>query len=131
MIILDTHIWIWWSGNSPELAQRDADFIRASSSDGIGVSIISCWEVALLRSKKRLDLDRPVLDWINVSLSLPDIILLPISPEIAVESNELPNFPHRDPADRIIVATARVLRCPLVTNDSEIRRYPYVDILNR
>lgn len=126
MIILDTHIWIWWAGENSELTDEYTDLIRSRQADGIGVSSISCWEIALLHARQRLDLSEPVLRWLEISLSLPNVILLPLSPRIAVESNNLPDEFHRDPADRIIVATARVYDCPLITYDSKILDYPHV-----
>lgn len=130
MIILDTHIWIWWSGENSELTEEYENFIRSTRTDGIGVCSISCWEIALLHAKRRLDLSEPVLRWLEISLSLPNIILLPLSARIAVESNNLPGEFHKDPADRIIVATARVYDCPLITYDSKILEYEHVKLLS-
>ena len=129
MIILDTHIWIWWTGENSQLTDEYIEIIRSNQSSGIGVSSISCWEIALLHSKKKLDLSEPVLRWLELSLALPNIVLLPLSPRIAVESNNLPGEIHRDPADRIIVATARIYDCPLITYDSKILEYPHVKLL--
>lgn len=129
MIILDTHIWIWWVGENSELTKEYEELIRSRQAEGIGVSSISCWEIALLHAKKRLNLSLPVLQWLETSLSLPNVHLLPLSPRIAVESNNLPDEFHRDPADRIIVATARVYDCPLVSYDSKILEYPHVKLL--
>lgn len=129
MIILDTHIWIWWVGEHSDLTEEFRDLIHSRQSRGIGISSISCWEIALLHSKRRLNLSVPVLQWIETSLSLPNIHLIPLSPRIAVESNNLPDDFHRDPADRIIVATARVYDCPLITRDSKIIEYEHVKLL--
>lgn len=126
MIVPDTHIWIWWVGENPELSNDYRDKITLVESNGLGVSAISCWEIALLHSKQKLSLAESPLQWLERALSLPNIVLLPISPRIAVESNNLPGEFHRDPADRIIVATARVYECALVTYDSKIREYPHV-----
>ncbi len=129
MIILDTHIWIWWVGEHSDLTEEFRDLIYSRQSQGIGISSISCWEIALLHSKQRLNLSVPVLQWIETSLSLPNILLIPLSPRIAVESNNLPEEFHKDPADRIIVATARVYDCPLITRDSKIIEYGHVKLL--
>lgn len=129
MIILDTHIWIWWVGENSDLTKEYQDLIRSRQEQGIGVSSISCWEIALLHAKQRLNLSLPVLQWLETSLSLPNIVLLPLSPRIAVESNNLPDEFHKDPADRIIVATARVYDCPLVTYDSKILQYQHVKLI--
>ncbi|MGQ0540627.1 MAG: type II toxin-antitoxin system VapC family toxin [Blastocatellia bacterium] len=126
MIVLDTHIWIWWTGENSELTKESEDLIRSVQAEGIGVSSISCWEIALLHTRQKLDLSESVLRWLEISLSLPNIILLPLSARIAVESNNLPGEFHKDPADRIIVATARIYDCPLITYDPKISEYPRV-----
>ncbi len=129
MIILDTHIWIWWAGENSKLTKESENLIRSRQAEGIGVSSISCWEIALLHARQRLNLSIPLLQWLETSLSLPNILLLPLSPRIAVESNSLPDEFHKDPADRIIVATARVYDCPLVTYDSKILQYQHVKLI--
>ena len=92
----------------------------------IGVSVISCWEIAKLVEYGRLELPCPLEEWFEQALSYPGIHLLPLTPEIAIESTRLPGEFHRDPADQIIVATARVYNCPLVTSDERILNYPHV-----
>ena len=129
MIILDTHIWVWWSGENSQLTDEYADVIRSKQAEGIGISSISCWEIAQLFAKDRLSLSEPVLRWLELSLALPNVILLPLSPRIAVESYKLPGDFHKDPADQIIVATARVYDCELITYDSKILKYPHVKLL--
>jgi PIN domain nuclease of toxin-antitoxin system len=125
MIILDTHIWIWWVHGNTLLPPDYREYIEQQEA-GIGISAISCWEVAKLVERGRLDLPYPVSDWIDLALIYPGVQLLPLSPRIAVESTQLPGVFHRDPADQIIVATARVYDCPLVTVDMNIRAYPHV-----
>uniref|UniRef100_UPI004056C394 type II toxin-antitoxin system VapC family toxin n=1 Tax=Candidatus Electronema sp. TaxID=2698783 RepID=UPI004056C394 len=93
------------------------------------MSVISCWEVAKLFELKRLNLDMDVSDWINQALSYPGIQLVEMSPSIAVESTRLPGEFHRDPADQLIVATARVHGCPLLTLDRKILTYSHVKLL--
>ena len=90
------------------------------------MSAISCWEVAKLVERQRLSLPCPVFDWIQQALSYPGVSLLDLSPRICVESTQLPGTFHRDPADQIIVATARVFDVPLVTVDAKILAYPHV-----
>ena len=129
MILLDTHIWVKWvldEKQLPELVQRQ---IIEHEKDGLGVSVISCWEVAKLLELKRLNLDMDVSDWINQALSYPGIQLVELSPCIAVESTRLPGEFHRDPADQIIVATARIHECPLLTLDRKILAYSHVKLL--
>jgi PIN domain nuclease of toxin-antitoxin system len=94
----------------------------------LGISAISCWEVAKLVEYGRLTLPLPVLDWLDQALAYPGMRLLELTPRIAVESTQLPGTFHRDPADQLIVATARIYTCPLVTLDGRIRAYPHVQI---
>jgi len=130
MILLDTHIWIWWVHDDPALSSNDRSFIQANEKSGIGISIISCWEVAKLVEHGRLELPVSIDEWIRQALSYPGIELMDLTPQIVIESTQLP-FPfHRDPADQIIVATARVHQCPLVTADSKILAYPHVTLVD-
>lgn len=126
MIVLDTHIWIWWVHGDPALSASTRSLLDSSEQAGIGVSAISCWEVAKLVERQRLSLPCPVFDWIQQALSYPGVRFLDLSPRVCVESTQLPGTFHRDPADQIIVATARVLDAPLVTVDAKILAYPHV-----
>ncbi|HEX8362908.1 MAG TPA: type II toxin-antitoxin system VapC family toxin [Longimicrobium sp.] len=126
MIVLDTHIWIWWVHGDPRLTQAQVSAISAAEATGIGVCAISCWEVAKLVEYKRLVLPSPTREWLDQALSYPGVRLLPLSPEVAAESTQLPGDFHRDPADQIIVATTRVYGAALVTADEKIRAYPHV-----
>ncbi len=126
MIILDTHIWVWWVHGDEKLSSELKNYIRMHEADGLGVSDISSWEVAKLVERGRLILPLPVGEWLQQASTEPGVVLIPLSPRIAAESTQLPGLFHRDPADQIIVATARVLGCPLVTLDAKIRDYPYV-----
>ena len=129
MIILDTHIWIWWNDKHPNLTPDYENVIQQNLTNGIGVSAISCWEIAKLVEKKRLQFSISVEDWLTQALSHPSVLLLPLSSKIAVESTQLPDNFHNDPADQIIVATARIYDCPLVTYDTKILNYPHVKLL--
>jgi PIN domain nuclease of toxin-antitoxin system len=82
MIILDTHAWIWWTNESTKLTTRAKTTIQ--QSDAIGISAISCWELAMLVAKGRLGLSMDVQVWIDLALQRPNIILLPLTPEIAI-----------------------------------------------
>jgi PIN domain nuclease of toxin-antitoxin system len=126
MIVLDTHIWVWWAHASEQLTGPQARIIEANETDIIGVSTISVWEVAKLVEYGRLELPCPLHEWFDKALSYPGIRLLELTPEIAIGSTQLPGEFHRDPADQIIVATARVYDCLLVTSDSRILTYPHV-----
>lgn len=129
VIVLDTHIWVWWVHDEKQLNHSQTDAIEASQSDVIGVSAISCWEVAKLVERGRLELSRPVEEWLSLALGYPGVHLIELSPEIAAASTRLPGEFHRDPADQIIVATARVNRCRLVTSDNNILDYEYVETI--
>ena len=126
MILLDTLIWVWWVSRPDRLQSRHSDLLEHGADRGFGVSIISCWEVAKLVEYGRLKLDRTVGLWIESALAEPGVSLLHLNPQIVVESTQLPQPFHRDPADQLLVATARVLQCPIMTEDGKIAAYPHV-----
>jgi PIN domain nuclease of toxin-antitoxin system len=124
VIVLDTATWIWRASDPKRLttsARRAID-----EAESALVSAISVWEVAMLVAKRRIQLDRPVEQWVDIALALPGIQLAPLEPAIAVRSTKLPGEFHPDPADRIIVATALENAVPIVTPDVRIRSYPHV-----
>ena len=114
MILIDTHIWIWWASNSEQLSTRSRS-ILTRPGERFFLSAISCWEVAKLVEYHRLSLDRPVQEWIWAAMSFGNLEMLPLTPEILVGSTQLPEPFHRDPADQIIVATARQHQIQLQT----------------
>ena len=122
MIILDTHIWIWWVHGDPKLSQPAKIAIENNESLTIGISVMSCWEIAKLVEYNRLTLPCEISEWFEKALSYPAVQLLDLTPQIAITSTQLVNF-HRDPADQIITATAKVYDCPLVTMDTKILGY--------
>ena len=127
MIVLDTHIWVWWVHDETKLTNAQLEIIKANENDGIGISAISLWEIAKLVESKRLILPCPTLEWFRQALSYPGVRILDLTPEIALESTQLPGEFHRDPADQIIVATARLKDCPLITSDEKIIHYSHVE----
>ena len=129
MIVLDTHIWVWWVHGDGRLTETQAAAIEANETDVIGVSAITCWEIAKLVEYRRLELPCPLREWFEQALSYPGIRLLELTPEIALESTQLPGEFHRDPADQIIVATARIHDCPLATSDNRFLKYPHVETI--
>lgn len=130
VIVLDTHAWIWWVGRPQLLSESALQRIDRAMDDGsIYISSISCWEISLLIQKGRLELTRGVEDWIADSEALPFFQFVPIDNHIALRSTRLPGDLHQDPADRIIIATARFLGATLVTKDRKIRNYPHVETL--
>lgn len=130
MIVLDTHIWVWWVHGDERLTETQAQVIETNETNVIGVSAISCWEIAKLVEYGRLELPCSLREWFEQALSYPGIRLLELTPGVAIESTQLPGEFHRDPADQIIVATARVHGCPLVTSDSKFLKYPHVETIS-
>ena len=124
-LLLDTHIWIWlMNGDAHRLGPRVLAAIEGAAEHGaVHVAAISTWEVAMLESTGRIRLAGDCLTWVRSALSAPGITLVPLSAEIAVASTRLPGNLHGEPADRILVATARTLDVTLVTKDEAIQRY--------
>ena len=123
-ILLDTHTWLWLINGDTTLLPKTQGTINSAAAHGkVFVSTISSWEISMLESKGRIILGRPCLDWITTSLSLSGIKTITLSPEIAVESSKLPGNFHGDPADRIIVATARLNGLSVITRDDRILKY--------
>jgi PIN domain nuclease of toxin-antitoxin system len=130
MIILDTHIWFWWNQDSPQITEFQKEIISDSRKDGIGICSISLIEISRLVDRGRLILPKPLKEWFSIALAEEGVLLIPITPAIALEAYSLPAEFHKDPADRIIVATARVHDCPLMTIDQEILAYPHVRVIS-
>jgi len=130
VILLDTHIWVWLTCQTPQMTPRLQQLIQQHEDDGLAVSVISCWEVAKLVQKGRLKLHLPITDWIAAAVQRPNIQLVSLTTEIAIEACNLPQPFHRDPADELIVATSRILKLPLLTADSKILAYPHVSLLS-
>ena len=121
VLLLDTHVLVWAMLNEPRLGRQAARNINlASRQDRLAVSAITPWEIGLLERKKRITLQKDVLDWIREALAKPGLNLIPLEPEIAVNSTRLPFEMHSDSADRILVATARHLGATLVTADKSL-----------
>lgn len=129
MIVLDSHAVLWWTGAVESgLSETARRRIVDEMDDGeIIISTITTWEIALLVSGGRLALRSSVEDWVRDVESLSRVRFVPVDNPIAIETNRLPGRFHRDPADRIIVATARILDADLLTADSRIREYPHVN----
>lgn len=120
--LLDTHFWIWWLLGDPALKPSERDALDGFAPDERPyLSDISLWETALLVERGRLALDRSLDEFLEVAASPATVRVLPISREIVVEMNRLPPGFHRDPADRLIVATARALGLRVATRDDRIR----------
>ncbi len=124
VLLLDTHVWIWFMLANAELAVTGRQAInRAADSGQLRIAAISLWEAALLASRGRVTLGRPLAQWLAEAVSAPGLSIEPLLPQIAVEAYSLPQEFHRDPADRLIVATARVANATLMTRDRRILDY--------
>ncbi|MGB4599715.1 MAG: type II toxin-antitoxin system VapC family toxin [Trichlorobacter sp.] len=124
VIVLDTHALVWWINDPGQLSKTAQAVIEeARKNKTLYVSCISSWEIALLVQRNRLQLTLDVRDWLARCEALPFVTFMPVTTAIAVESTRLPDFPHADPADRIIVATAQSLGARLVTKDEKIHLY--------
>ena len=122
-------MWVWWVHGDANLPADCARVIAEHESSGLGVSAISCWEVAKLVEYGRLTLPEILDKWMDEALAYPGMRFLELSARIAIESTRLPPPFHKDPADQIIVATARVYDCELLTLDHKIRAYTHVKLL--
>lgn len=121
--VLDTHVWIWWMLGDPRLKAAEREALDAFPPENRPVLCdTSLWEVGTLVDLGRVELEDEIDDWLRIAASPAAVRLQAVSPEIVAEMNRLPEGFHRDPADRLIVATARVLRRPLATRDARIRR---------
>ena len=128
--LLDTHILLWWHGDRGRLSREQQDVIAAAGADSpLEVSDISLWEVATLYSLGRIRLTIPLREWLDKAVAAPLVRRHGISPAVAAELASLPDSFHRDPADRILVATARVLGATLLTRDRRIAEAELVDTL--
>jgi PIN domain nuclease of toxin-antitoxin system len=121
LLLVDTHTLIWMVEEAPRLGVQTAEALnRAGWENRIAVSAITPWEIGLLVSKGRLQLGADVMEWLRAALAKPGVRLTSLEPEIAVASTRLPFEMHADPADRILLATARHLGATLVTADGAL-----------
>ncbi|SAK69047.1 twitching motility protein PilT [Caballeronia fortuita] len=127
MIVLDTHALLWWvEGRGLSKPARAAIDREVQEEGEIVVSTMTAWEVMLLIKKGRLRLAMDVAGWFDRIGRIAGVRFAPIDRHIALASADLPGEFHSDPADRMIVATARSLSAPLVTKDRQIRSYEHV-----
>ena len=125
LALLDTHIWIWLVTNDPRI--QASRFIKRIQEfefqKGLRISVISIWEIGILHVKRRIDLPFSAHQWVQKALDAPGFLVVELTPEIALESTHLPGEFHGDPADRIILATARSFGATLVTADLRMLKY--------
>ncbi|NYZ69626.1 type II toxin-antitoxin system VapC family toxin, partial [Endozoicomonas sp. SM1973] len=132
MIVLDTHILIWWVSEDAKLSKKAKTAINnhIKKDEEILISSISAWEISMLVQKERLSLSMDVDSWLALVNSIEHVKFVPIDNKVAIESTRLPGEFHKDPADRMIVALARTLSVPLVTADEKIINYKHVKTIS-
>ncbi len=124
--LLDTHAWVWWVTEDRRLSRAARSAIEKDQANGaLALSLISVWEVAKKVEKGQLVLDRPLDDWLDLATQRPGLHLAELTRHLLAESCRLPPPFHGDPADQIIVATARDRAAPIVTKDRRIQRYAH------
>lgn len=121
MIVLDTHVWLWWI-NRDQARLKPAWTARIDSTEPVGVAAISCFEIAWLTHHGRIELPGPEEEWFDKALHGSGITLLPITPAIARVAVQLPEH-HRDPQDRLIIATAMAHNATLISVDEKFSLY--------
>lgn len=129
MIVLDTHVLVWWVNGDSGLSEIAKSAIEKETQDDDGlilISSISAWEIAMLVHKGRLTLTTNVDDWLTTVQEIEGVRFVPVDNEVAIQSTRLPGDFHPDPADRMIVALARHMSAPLVTADEKIRAYRHL-----
>ena len=122
-VLLDTHVWVWWltPGSSLSRAEREALDEKAARRE-LFLAAISLWEAQVLHAKGRLDLPLPFAEWLARATDDRMISVLPLDVDVVLALGDLPLSFHGDPADRLIVATARAHAMPLATHDANIRK---------
>ncbi|MEI6720574.1 MAG: type II toxin-antitoxin system VapC family toxin [Betaproteobacteria bacterium] len=122
-VVLDTHIWIWWLTGDKALSEAERDALDAeATSKGCNLPAISLWEAQMLHAKGRLRLPLPFDAWLAQAADPRILTVLPVDVKVVSALNRLPPSFHGDPADRMIVATAKAHSLPLATRDASIRR---------
>ena len=127
--VLDTHAWFWSLMDPGQLPAKVRDLLENPRNAPFGLASISLWELAKLVEKGRITLTIPLSEWTSKALD-PDLIqLLPLTQQVAIDSTTLPDDFHSDPADELIIATARLHNATLITADKKIQRYNSVKTL--
>ncbi len=124
-VVLDTHVWIWlMEGVAGELGRHTVGLIDEASRRGrVLVSPISMWEAGMLESKGRVRFSMELRAWVRKALAAPGVHVANLTPEVALDAARLPAPVHGDPADRMLIATARLAGASLVTRDAAILEY--------
>ncbi|MEN8446741.1 MAG: type II toxin-antitoxin system VapC family toxin [Cyanobacteria bacterium J06555_13] len=131
MILLDTHIWLWLLHDPSRLsAQVRAAIVNEEARNGLLISAISVWEIAVKSGIGKLELPLPIDEWYALAQTHSGTVIEPLSPLDAISSTQLPGEFHKDPADRILIAIARRYDIPLVTLDHKILNYPHLQTIS-
>ncbi|MCB1827288.1 MAG: type II toxin-antitoxin system VapC family toxin [Coxiellaceae bacterium] len=129
--LLDTHAWLWYVVGDKAVSIANRKLLESAAQENrLYMAAISLWEIAMLEKKSRITLERETLEWVQDSLALSHVEMIELTPSIAVESARLPGEFHGDPADRLIVATARIKGFTLLTRDKRIIEYAKSDYLS-
>jgi PIN domain nuclease of toxin-antitoxin system len=126
MILLDTHTWIWSHSEPKRLSHNVLKLIQKTQPDQRAIASISIWEFAMMATKGRITVKIDPRRWLDNAISTSGLRIFELTAEIAMESCHLPGEFHNDPADRIIVATARTHNLTLLSKDRKILEYPHV-----
>jgi PIN domain nuclease of toxin-antitoxin system len=130
MIVIDTHTLLWWVSGDKQLSKVAAKAIKeALTKSEVIISSMTIWEISMLIEKNRISLSMDIESWTKEVTEIKGVRFIPVDNEIGIKSTKLPGEFHKDPADRIIVATARKLAVPLVTVDEKIIQYPHVQTI--
>ena len=124
--LLDTSVWLM-SALRPQVLPDEIEEMIANTDETFGLSIFSLWEAAKKNQQGKLPLPMDLTAWLNAAVS-PQIHVLPLTADIIVESTRLSEFPVNDPADQLIVATARVHKLTLLTSDTKLKNYRHTRI---
>ena len=123
IVLLDTHMWVWWLTPRSPLARRDRGALDAlATSGGLRIAAISLWEAQMLHRKGRLEVPCSFADWLEQAADERAVRVLPLDTQVVLALDALPKTFHGDPADRLIVATAKAHSLPIATRDTAIRR---------
>lgn len=123
-LVLDTHVWLWFvSGNAALHKDAVSEITKAAFAGSVFIPAISVWEISMLQARGRITLSKPLENWVEEALNLSGFLLYPLTPAVSVESCRLPGELHADPADRMIIATARIENATVMTRDKRILEY--------
>ena len=126
MILLDTHVFIWFVNEDDNLSEKHLKILKEENSKHI--SVISCWKISLLLEKNRIKLKYPFDDWIQRALKVSNVKLINLDLDIILTYHKLINF-HSDPADKLISATSICKNIPLLTFDRKLIEYTALKIV--